>query len=75
MAASMAVSAGASPLALQRMLGHEKPSATLDIYSNLFDEDLDSVADAPSSARSKVLADHVRTKLDGATVVALATGS
>jgi integrase len=63
-AASMAVSAGASPLALQRMLGHEKPSVTLDVYSDLFDEDLDSVADALSSARSKVLADRVRTKPD-----------
>ncbi|MFK5688736.1 tyrosine-type recombinase/integrase [Ornithinimicrobium sp. LYQ92] len=60
-AASMAVSAGASVLALQRMLGHEKPSVTLDVYSDLFDEDLDTVADRLTDARSRILADSVRT--------------
>lgn len=44
-AASLAVSAGANVLALQRMLGHKKPSITLDVYSDLFDDDLDSVAE------------------------------
>lgn len=43
-AASLAVSSGANVLALQRMLGHKKPSVTLDIYSELFDDDLDAVA-------------------------------
>ena len=44
-AASLAVSAGANVKAVQRMLGHAKASMTLDVYADLFDEDLDSVAD------------------------------
>jgi integrase len=43
-AASLAVSHGASVLELQRMLGHDKPSTTLDFYADLFDDDLDEVA-------------------------------
>ncbi|WP_312854157.1 tyrosine-type recombinase/integrase [Tsukamurella spumae] len=43
-AASLAVSEGANVLALRRMLGHSKPSMTLDVYSDLFDSDLDEVA-------------------------------
>jgi integrase len=61
-AASLAVSAGAHVLALQRMLGHEKPSTTLDVYSDLFDDDLDAVAEALSNARTKTLADNLRTE-------------
>ncbi|WP_312870385.1 tyrosine-type recombinase/integrase [Gordonia asplenii] len=45
-AASLAISAGANVLALQRMLGHAKASMTLDTYSDLFDGDLDHVAGA-----------------------------
>lgn len=44
--ASLAVSAGANVLAVSRMLGHAKPSMTLDVYSDLFDSDLDKVAAA-----------------------------
>ncbi|MBS2079138.1 integrase, partial [Mycobacterium tuberculosis] len=29
---------------VQRMLGHAKASMTLDVYADLFDEDLDAVA-------------------------------
>jgi integrase len=43
-AASLAVSAGANVKAVQRMLGHAKASMTLDVYADLFDEDLDGVA-------------------------------
>ena len=43
-AASLAVSAVANVKAVQRMLGHAKASMTLDVYADLFDEDLDSVA-------------------------------
>jgi len=39
------VSAGANVKAVQRMLGHAKASMTLDVYADLFDEDLDGVAD------------------------------
>jgi len=42
--ASLAVSAGVSVLALQRMLGHTSAKVTLDTYADLFDDDLDAVA-------------------------------
>ncbi|MQB02230.1 MAG: tyrosine-type recombinase/integrase, partial [Actinobacteria bacterium] len=44
-AASLAVSAGANVKAVQRMLGHAKASMTLDVYTDLFDDDLEAVAD------------------------------
>lgn len=44
-AASLAISAGANPKVVQRMLGHKSASMTLDTYSTLFDTDLDGVAD------------------------------
>lgn len=44
-AASLAVSAGANVMAVQRMLGHKKASMTLDTYADLFDSDLDAVAE------------------------------
>jgi integrase len=43
-AASLAVSSGAKVKAVQRMLGHAKASMTLDVYADLFDDDLDVVA-------------------------------
>ncbi|MEX0745083.1 MAG: site-specific integrase [Phycisphaeraceae bacterium] len=43
-AASLAVSAGVNVLALQRMLGHKSAKDTLDTYADLFDTDLDAVA-------------------------------
>jgi integrase len=43
-AASLAVSAGANVKAVQRMLRHAKASMTLDVYADLFDDDLDGVA-------------------------------
>lgn len=53
-AASLAVSAGANVKAVQRMLGHASAAMTLDVYSDLFDDDLNSVAVALDRARSKV---------------------
>ncbi len=44
-AASLAVSAGANVKAVQRMLGHASAAMTLDVYSDLFDEDLEAVAE------------------------------
>ncbi len=49
-AASLAVSSGANVKAVQRMLGHAKASMTLDVYADLFDEDLDGVADRLDAA-------------------------
>ena len=43
--ASLAVSAGANVKAVQRMLGHASAAMTLDDYADLFDDDLDAVAD------------------------------
>ena len=43
-AASLAVSSGANVKAVQRMLGHASAAMTLDVYSGLFDDDLDGVA-------------------------------
>lgn len=43
--ASLAVSEGANVKARQRALGHEKASVTLDVYADLFEDDLDDVAE------------------------------
>lgn len=43
-AASLAVASGASVKAVQRMLGHSSAAMTLDVYSDLFDHELDEVA-------------------------------
>ena len=47
--ASLAISAGVNVLALARMLGHGDPSVTLRVYADLFDADLDAVAEALNS--------------------------
>ncbi|MCU1617527.1 MAG: putative phage integrase [Frankiales bacterium] len=44
-AASLAVSSGANVKAVQRMLGHASAALTLDTYTDLFDDDLDAVAE------------------------------
>jgi hypothetical protein len=49
--ASLAVSAGANVEAVQRMLAHASAAMTLDVYADLFDVNLDNVADALKSAR------------------------
>ncbi|WP_431233554.1 tyrosine-type recombinase/integrase [Mycolicibacterium psychrotolerans] len=59
-AASLAVSARANVKAVQRMLGHAKASMTLDTYADLFDEDLDEVADRLDAA-IRATADGLRT--------------
>lgn len=38
-AASLAISRGLTVMQVQRMLGHARPSITLDTYSDLFDAD------------------------------------
>jgi len=52
-AASLAVSAGANVKSVQRMLGHASAAMTLDVYSGLFDDDLDAVADRLDEAAAK----------------------
>jgi integrase len=57
----VAVSAGANVKAVQPMLGHAKASMTLDVYADLFDDDLDVVADQLDAA-IKPTADLLRTR-------------
>lgn len=52
-AASLAVQAGANVKTIQRMLGHTSAAMTLDVYSDLFDTDLDAVSEALDSAAGK----------------------
>jgi len=52
-AASLAISAGANVKAVQRMLGHASAAVTLDVYSDLFDNDLDAVSAALDLAITK----------------------
>ncbi|WP_093582659.1 tyrosine-type recombinase/integrase [Geodermatophilus amargosae] len=49
-AASLAVAAGANVKVVQRMLGHANATMTLDVYSGLFNGDLDAVADRLDAA-------------------------
>ena len=51
-AASLAISVGANVKAVQRMLGHASAAMTLDVYSDLFDDDLDAVGAALSAVDS-----------------------
>jgi integrase len=44
--ASLAISSGANVLVVQRQLGHRSAAITLDVYADLFDTDLDAVAQA-----------------------------
>ncbi|SDY23584.1 Site-specific recombinase XerD [Modestobacter sp. DSM 44400] len=64
-AASLAVSAGANVKAVQRMLGHASAAMTLDRYADLFDDDLDDVAERLDRLRATTCgpaADFLRTE-------------
>ncbi|HWT33587.1 MAG TPA: tyrosine-type recombinase/integrase [Microbacterium sp.] len=54
-AASLAISAGANVKAVQRMLGRASATMTLDVYADLFPDDLDSVSTALDAAASAQL--------------------
>lgn len=54
-AASLAVQSGAHVKAVQRMLGHASAAMTLDVYTDLFDEDLDDVAESMAKARARAI--------------------
>ena len=58
-AASLAISVGANVKSVQRMLGHASAVMTLDLYAGLFDDDLDSVADALQAAIVAETTDNV----------------
>ncbi|RFU22753.1 tyrosine-type recombinase/integrase [Geodermatophilus marinus] len=52
-AASLAIASGANVKAVQSMLGHASAAMTLDRYSHLFDDQLESVADRLHEARER----------------------
>jgi integrase len=54
-AASLAISAGANPKAVQRMLGHASAAMTLDTYADLFEDDLDAVSDRLNHVRGQAV--------------------
>ncbi len=55
-AASVAISSGANVKAVQRMLGHASAAMTLDVYADLFDDDLDTVSASLNAARESAIA-------------------
>jgi integrase len=67
-AASLAVSAGANVLAVQRMLGHASAAITLDVYADLFPDDLEAVGERLSAVRARA---RVARALPDGSVVAL----
>jgi hypothetical protein len=61
-AASLAISAGANPKVVQRMLGHASAAMTLDVYADLFDSDLTSVAESVGKMWARTAETHKRSK-------------
>ncbi|MEX3644332.1 tyrosine-type recombinase/integrase [Mycolicibacterium porcinum] len=59
-AASLAISAGANVKVIQRMLGHSSAAMTLDVYADLFDDDLTGVADKLDETVGKMWAKRSR---------------
>lgn len=72
-AASLAVQAGANVKAVQRMLGHKSAAMTLDVYADLFDDELDAVAKAMDAAASITKSARPKTR-DGHFTLAVAVG-
>jgi integrase len=58
-AASLAIQAGATVVLVCRMLGHSSPTITLNVYANLFADDLDTLADRLREAKINSRADQV----------------
>ncbi|WP_235683338.1 tyrosine-type recombinase/integrase [Mycolicibacterium fluoranthenivorans] len=55
-AASLAIASGANVKVVQRMLGHKSAAMTLDVYADLFDDDLTAVADRIEESVGKLWA-------------------
>ena len=76
-AASLAISADANVKAVQRMLGHKSAAMTLDTYADLFDDDLEVLADRLEQnvgkmwarARAEFAVDHPRRTLSSGDVI------
>ncbi len=54
-AVSLAISAGANPKAVQRMVGHASAAMTLDTYADLFEDDLDAVSERLDDTRAQAI--------------------
>lgn len=57
-AASLAIQAGASVVAVARLLGHESAATTLNHYAGLFPSDLDDVAERLDTGAREAIAKH-----------------
>lgn len=68
-AASLAVAAGASVKGVQAMLGHASAAMTLDVYADLWPDELDAVAERLDAARAQAetLSNRMTTPLSNAT--------
>lgn len=62
-AASLAIASGANVKAVQRMLGHASAAMTLDVYADLFDDDVDAVSAALDQARAAALVSKPRPQV------------
>ena len=62
--ASSLIAAGCSIVAVQRALGHAKPSVTLDVYGHLMPSDTDRIRSAVDLAWSSAAEDSLRTDQD-----------
>jgi integrase len=60
-AASLAMSAGANPKVVQRTLGHASAAMTLDVYADLFESDLDAVAQSVAEMCPRWALAHLRS--------------
>jgi site-specific recombinase XerD len=56
---AVAISAGANPKVVQRMLGHASGAMTLDVCADLFECDLDAVAESVSKMCPLSLSVHL----------------
>jgi integrase len=65
-AASLAICAGANPEVVQRMLGHASAAMTLDVYADLFESDLESVAENVAKLWPRVGKPHTRSTPESA---------
>ncbi|QYG13310.1 tyrosine-type recombinase/integrase [Microbacterium sp. PAMC22086] len=63
-AASLAISAGATVKPVQRMLGYKSAAMILDVYADLFDDDLSAVSDALDQARTAANAVNLLSRGD-----------
>jgi integrase len=59
-AAARMIGAGWSPKAVQQVLGHGSAAFTLTVYGHLFDDDLDTLADALDGSSRGFSADSAK---------------